>query len=383
MAGPRRRPSVDGHPAPARHRRPQPTATSQPSGTGTPSRRPPHRCPASTRCSRPAPTLRGRPAPTPPADGRPAPAQHRHPPADGRPAPAQHRHPQPTAAPHPPGTGAAQPSGVPQQTLVSGTTRLYAVLGDPVGQVQSPGLLNPLFAHLGIDAVLVPVHVRPADLETVVRGLQRVGNLDGLFVTVPHKTAAALLADRRSRTVRDHRQCQRAAPRTRRHLARRELDGSGFVAGLVRAGARAEEAPASRWSARAAPAAPSRRPLLDADVDRLTITDPDTPASRPALVDRLAAHWPGRVRAAGRPPLADSDLAVNATPLGLRPDDPLPFAPQALPPGAVVADIIMKPPRHPAVARGRRPRAPRAPRTPLCSPARSTPTVRSSGLHAP
>ncbi|MEK8172449.1 hypothetical protein NKH77_34050 [Streptomyces sp. M19] len=47
-------------------------------------------------------------------------------------------------------------------------------------------------------------------------------------------------------------------------------------------------------------------------MDRLTITDPDTPRLT-ALVDRLAAHWPGHVRAAERPPLAHSDIAVNAT----------------------------------------------------------------------
>ncbi|WP_030347603.1 shikimate dehydrogenase family protein [Streptomyces sp. NRRL S-1022] len=229
----------------------------------------------------------------------------------------------------------------PRQTLVSGTTRLYAVLGDPVGQVQSPGLLNPLFARLGIDAVLVPVHVRPADLETVVRGLQRVGNLDGLFVTVPHKTAAALLADRRSPTV----EITGSANALRREpdgtwLAE-NFDGSGFVAGLVQAGHRPKGARVALAGAGGAGSAIAAA-LLDAGVDRLTITDPDTPRVT-ALVGRLAAHWPGRVRAAGAPPLADSDIAVNATPLGLRPDDPLPFAPHALPPGAVVADIIMKP----------------------------------------
>ncbi|EOD63515.1 shikimate dehydrogenase, partial [Amycolatopsis vancoresmycina DSM 44592] len=74
--------------------------------------------------------------------------------------------------------------------VISGATRLYVVLGDPVTQVRSPGLLNPLFARLDVDAVLVPVHAKPADLARVVGGLQAIGNLDGIFVTVPHKTAA-------------------------------------------------------------------------------------------------------------------------------------------------------------------------------------------------
>ncbi|MFF9086060.1 shikimate dehydrogenase family protein [Streptomyces sp. NPDC014991] len=232
-------------------------------------------------------------------------------------------------------------AGAPRQTLVTGNTRLYAVLGDPVGQVQSPGLLNPLFARLGIDAVLVPVHVHPGDLESVVRGLQRVGNLDGLFVTVPHKTAAARLADRRSPTVEITGSANALRRESDGAWLAENFDGSGFVTGLVRAGHPPKGARVALVGAGGAGSAIAAA-LLDAGVDRLTVTDPDTPRLT-ALVDRLAAHWPGRVRAGGRPPLEDTDIAVNATPLGLRPDDPLPFPPHRLRPGTVVADIIMKP----------------------------------------
>ncbi|MEU0256600.1 ThiF family adenylyltransferase [Streptomyces sp. NPDC006184] len=239
------------------------------------------------------------------------------------------------------GTGNGITADAPRQSLVGGSTRLYAVLGDPVEQVQSPGLLNPLLARLGIDAVLVPVHVRPADLESVVRGLQRVGNLDGLFVTVPHKTAAALLADRRSRTVEITGSANVLRRESDGAWLAENFDGSGFVTGLARAGHPPKGARVALVGAGGAGSAIAAA-LLDAGVDRLTITDPDTPRLT-ALVDRLAAHWPGRVHAAGRPPLDDTGIAVNATPLGLRPDDPLPFDPHELRPGTVVADIIMKP----------------------------------------
>ncbi|MEU2064793.1 shikimate dehydrogenase [Streptomyces sp. NPDC013455] len=247
----------------------------------------------------------------------------------------------PPVAGTPPAAATDPAAGTPSQTLVSGTTRLYAVLGDPVGQVRSPGLLNPLFARLGIDAVLVPVHVRPDDLETVLRGLTRVGNLDGLFVTVPHKTAAARLADRRSPTVELTGSANALRPEPDGTWLADNFDGSGFVAGLVQAGHRPKGAKAALIGAGGAGSAIAAA-LLGAGVDRLTLTDPDTPRLT-ALADRLAAHWPGRVHAAARPPLSDCDIAVNATPLGLRPDDPLPFPPRQLPPGAVVADIIMKP----------------------------------------
>ncbi|MFJ7147622.1 shikimate dehydrogenase family protein [Streptomyces sp. NPDC100445] len=228
----------------------------------------------------------------------------------------------------------------PRQTLVGGNTRLYAVLGDPVGQVQSPGLLNPLFARLGIDAVLVPVHARPADLETVVRGLQRVGNLDGLFVTVPHKTAAARLADRRSPTVEITGSANALRRESDGAWLAENFDGCGFVTGLTRAGHPPHGARVALAGAGGAGSAIAAA-LLDAGVARLTVTDPDTPRLT-ALVDRLAAHWPGRVHTGGQLP-EDTDIAVNATPLGLRPDDPLPFRPRELRPGTVVADIIMKP----------------------------------------
>ncbi|MFE6826687.1 hypothetical protein [Streptomyces sp. NPDC057690] len=54
---------------------------------------------------------------------------------------------------------------------------------------------------MGIDAVLVPVHARPRGLEHIVRGLRRVDNLDGMFVTVPHRGAVRRPADRCGTTV--------------------------------------------------------------------------------------------------------------------------------------------------------------------------------------
>jgi shikimate dehydrogenase len=43
------------------------------------------------------------------------------------------------------------------------------------------------------------------------------------------------------------------------------------------------------------------------------------------------------------------DVVINATSLGLKPDDPLPLDPAAAAPGTVVAEIIMKPERTPLV----------------------------------
>ncbi|CQR60489.1 shikimate dehydrogenase family protein [Streptomyces leeuwenhoekii] len=224
---------------------------------------------------------------------------------------------------------------------ISGTTRLYVVLGDPVTQVQSPALMNPLFARLGIDAVLVPVHAEPAQLRRIVDGLRHIGNLDGIFVTVPHKTAVVDLADRHSPTVEITGSANALRREADGHWYAENFDGLGFVTGLTSAGhdpAGAHVALAGAGGAGSAIAAA----LLAAGAERLAVCDPDT-AKREALRARLDRHWPGRTVTSAAPLLDGARLAVNATPLGLRPDDPLPFRPELLPPGSVVADIIMKP----------------------------------------
>ncbi|WP_369794594.1 shikimate dehydrogenase, partial [Kutzneria sp. 744] len=116
---------------------------------------------------------------------------------------------------------------------ITGSTRLYAVVGDPVRQVRAPGMLNTFFARAGIDAVLVPVHVRPADLAATVLGLQLVQNLDGLLITVPHKVAVRDFADAVSPAV----ELSGSANAMRREpdgtWYAENFDGAGFLAGLL------------------------------------------------------------------------------------------------------------------------------------------------------
>ncbi|UUU39561.1 shikimate dehydrogenase family protein [Streptomyces sp. NBC_00162] len=230
-----------------------------------------------------------------------------------------------------------QPPGIP----ITGTTRLYAVLGDPVAQVQAPTLMNPLFARLGIDAVVVPVHARPENLEHVVRGLQRVDNLDGMFITVPHKVAVRRLADRCGLNVDIVGSANVLRREADGSWLAENFDGSGFVAGLVGAGHDPRGRRVALVGAGGAGCAVAVA-LLTAGVERLEVYDVDAPKLG-ALVARLGTYWPGRICASDGPHLRDIDIAVNATPLGMRTDDPLPFPLDSLPPDSVVADIVMKP----------------------------------------
>jgi len=79
---------------------------------------------------------------------------------------------------------------------ISGTTRVFLILGDPVAQVRAPEAFNHLFARHGADAVLVPANVPPAELEGFVRHVLKARNIDGLWLAIPHKTPMVALLDR-------------------------------------------------------------------------------------------------------------------------------------------------------------------------------------------
>jgi shikimate dehydrogenase len=76
--------------------------------------------------------------------------------------------------------------------VVSGRTRLVALLGSPVSGSLSPRMQNAAFAARGLDWAYVACEVD--DVEAGVRGLQALG-FAGANVTIPHKQAAARLCD--------------------------------------------------------------------------------------------------------------------------------------------------------------------------------------------
>ena len=120
------------------------------------------------------------------------------------------------------------------QRPVSGRTRVYGILGDPVAHSLSPAMQNAAFARLGIDATYVPFPVRAEGLAATIAGLHAAG-IAGLNVTVPHKEAAAALCVRlRPRA----RACGAANTliRTAKGWVGDNTDGAGLLASLAEHG---------------------------------------------------------------------------------------------------------------------------------------------------
>ena len=78
--------------------------------------------------------------------------------------------------------------------MISGTTRLVALLGHPVRDSLSPRMQNAAFAARGLEWAYVACDVPPERFEEAVRGLAAAG-FAGANVTTPHKEAAAALAE--------------------------------------------------------------------------------------------------------------------------------------------------------------------------------------------
>jgi len=78
--------------------------------------------------------------------------------------------------------------------VITGRTRLVAILGHPVSGSLSPQMQNAAFRERDLDWAYVACDVAPESFETAVRGLVAAG-FAGANVTTPHKEAAAALAD--------------------------------------------------------------------------------------------------------------------------------------------------------------------------------------------
>lgn len=242
-----------------------------------------------------------------------------------------------------------------QDTPITGQTRVLMIVADPIAHVQTPQAINALARATGTDMVMVPCHADAAALPSLLAGLRGMQSLTGLVVTSPHKVAAAGLCDALGSQASRAGAVNAIRRATDGRLIGEIFDGVGFVQGLIQAGHRVEGRAVFLAGAGGAANAIAFA-LADAGVTRLVIHN-RTPSKAVALAERVRRDYPATEVTMGDRLARDVDIAVNATSLGLKPDDPLPFDPSRLDPSAIVADVIMQPAITPlltAAAKGRR-----------------------------
>jgi shikimate dehydrogenase len=224
--------------------------------------------------------------------------------------------------------------------MITGKTTLIAHLGYPTEAFKAPMIYNPWFDKQGIDAVVMPMGVKPEDYVDFLPQLFKLTNIRGALVTMPHKVTTVGLMDEISPTARIAGACNAILKRPDGTLLGDQFDGAGFVRGVERKG-RMLKGTRVLVLGSGGVGSPIAASLAAAGVAELAIFDTNT-ASVEGLAQRLRDHYPLLVvRTDTRDP-AGFDVIVNATPLGMKESDPMPFDIDRIAPNTFVGEVVMK-----------------------------------------
>jgi shikimate dehydrogenase len=228
--------------------------------------------------------------------------------------------------------------------VITGTTSIIGIVGNPIVQVKSPGVMNAHFASAGQDIAVLPVELQPNAIPAFVTMLHAWTNLRGMIVTVPYKQVLAPLVDHLT---------ARAARLGTVNVIRREQDGSlhgeildglGFIRAAATHGFDAKGRRAAVIGAGGVASAIADA-LCEGGVASLALQDTDM-AKQARLAATLATAFPNVTISGAIDDLSTLDLLVNATPVGMNDDPSLPLAKsmlQSLPSSCLVADVVTAP----------------------------------------
>ena len=236
--------------------------------------------------------------------------------------------------------------------MISGKTTLIAHIGYPTEAFKAPLIYNPWFDAKGIDAVVVPMGCRSDDYPAFLKSVFRLTNIRGALVTMPHKVTTVALADAVTTTAKIAGSANALLKRPDGSLLADMFDGTGFTRGLARKGMRLAGARCLVVGAGGVGSAIAAS-LAAEGVAAIALHDTHT-ASAEALAGRLRQHYPKLGVAVRSSDPAGYDLAVNATPLGMKDDDPLPFDPARLSRDTFVGEVVMKKEITPLLAAAQR-----------------------------
>lgn len=224
--------------------------------------------------------------------------------------------------------------------MISGKTTLLAHIGYPTESFKAPMIYNPWFERKGIDALVVPMGVKAEDFNLSADAIFRMTNLRGALITMPHKVAVVEKMHEVTPAVHIAGACNAVLVREDGSLLGDQFDGAGFVRGLQRKGCQLDGASVLISGAGGVGSAIAAS-LAAAGVGELALFDTRSDSAE-ALAGRLRKHYPQlSVRTGGNDPQG-FEVVVNATPLGMKETDPLPFDVTRIGVDAFVGEVVMK-----------------------------------------
>jgi shikimate dehydrogenase len=226
------------------------------------------------------------------------------------------------------------------------------IFGDPVAHSFSPQMQNAALGACDIHMQYAHFHIRPNELRSALLFLRKL-DFVGINLTVPHKVAAFMQIDETNESATRPGAVNTIRVRDEK-LIGSNTDGEGFLRAIrtefsidlrdlrvMIVGAGGGTGRAIAWQC-----------ALE-NCERLVLVN-RTIEKANALAERLLPFFSGprvlgpmaRLEAIGldestmRMQLADIDLIVNATPLGMNPSDPAPVPARLLAPHHIVFDCV-------------------------------------------
>jgi shikimate dehydrogenase len=221
---------------------------------------------------------------------------------------------------------------------ISGKTRVCGVIGDPIEHTLSPTIQNSAFNHLKLDFVFLAFQVKAIDLENAVRGMRGLG-IHGLNITMPHKSTVIGCLDKVDSTVRFLGSANTILNRDGK-LSGFSTDGIGALKGLIENGVVLSGKNVLLLGAGGAAKAIAL--TLVQEVGELAILNRSAEKAE-VLAERLGRMFNRKVVGDVLSPitiaenLQDSDILVNATSAGMKPN----LGQSIVPPKWLRSDLVV------------------------------------------
>ncbi len=226
------------------------------------------------------------------------------------------------------------------------STRICAIIGNPVAHSLSPAIHNAAFAALDLDFVYVAFRVE--DVNQALAGMRALENFRGMSVTIPHKIEAMKHVD----TIEDvdrHIGSINTVIKDNGKLQGLGTDGPGALKALMNAGVvingknvlmlgagGAARAIAFTLASYGGPAAIE---ILDINETILQQLATDLTAGTDSVIksNKMTDNTLAEAMAA-------ADIVIHCTPIGMHPKEGISLVPVALfRPGQVIFDIVYTP----------------------------------------
>lgn len=236
---------------------------------------------------------------------------------------------------------------------INGHTKLYALIGSPVGHSGSPAMYNYSFEKLGIDAAYLAFDVPLEKTEEAVNALRSL-HAGGFNVTMPCKTAVAQLVDRLSPAAELVGACNTVVVEEDGTLTGHITDGTGFVRNLKEHGVEVAGqrivllgtgGAATAIAVQAALDGASQIAIFNRKDEFFANGERTAEKIRNAVsgIETISVEDLDDTEALAKA-VGDSHILINATRAGMSPlEDVMPVPEELLRPELAVADVVYNP----------------------------------------